>query len=218
MKKILIFLLVGFIIPQVTFAAWWNPIKWFKERPDDNSALELKIKELEAKLETKIDERDNQTVEETENRIDDIIEARTQSVVKEKVVTQTVKIDNPELLNKIDLLTKENVDLRLKIEAQASLTQQLNTCKAQLIDLKQSVETVSNIPSTQCQNAKVAYQNAVNAKADLNITYQKAQAEHRAKCGIGCVSEDIERDYKIKSPPLDTEIMKTQADLKVYCE
>lgn len=28
MKKILIFLLVGFIIPQVTFAAWWNPFTW----------------------------------------------------------------------------------------------------------------------------------------------------------------------------------------------
>lgn len=32
-NKVLIIIVLGFLIPQVTFASWWNPFSWFTQEP-----------------------------------------------------------------------------------------------------------------------------------------------------------------------------------------
>jgi len=53
-----------FIIPQIALAAWWNPLSWFNnwsffKKEKDTVALEIRIKELEQKLEEKDNESPN---------------------------------------------------------------------------------------------------------------------------------------------------------------
>jgi hypothetical protein len=56
MKKILSVAILALIIPQIAFAAWWNPLDWFNgwsflHRTDTNTqALENRVAELESKL------------------------------------------------------------------------------------------------------------------------------------------------------------------------
>ncbi|MDO8471059.1 MAG: hypothetical protein Q7S49_00410 [bacterium] len=55
MKRLAPVLLLAIIIPQVAFAAWWNPFSWFDSwsfiRTDtEKEALEERVKELEGKL------------------------------------------------------------------------------------------------------------------------------------------------------------------------
>ncbi len=57
MKRILLIILLTLIIPQVTLAAWWNPISWFggwsflhRNNDDKTQVLENRIQELEKKL------------------------------------------------------------------------------------------------------------------------------------------------------------------------
>lgn len=54
------FIVLAFIVPQITFAAWWNPISWFNSwsffnRTDPQTqVLENRVKELEARLEMSV--------------------------------------------------------------------------------------------------------------------------------------------------------------------
>lgn len=214
MKKIILFLLIAVsLAPSVMYAAWYNPRDWFKKTDTINPVLEQKITELEIKLNA---QKDLPIETEITQKV-----TEEQPVVKEKIVTQVIKVDNPELQSKIDLLIKENESLRT---THSSVTLELNACRADYIKLKQESSEKSNSDrpleglSTQCKDAKTAYQKAVQAVADLETWRQKEQAKYRATCGLACVSQDIERDYGIKIQPLNTQVTKTSADMKVYCE
>lgn len=56
MKKLIIFSLAVLVVPQLVFAAWWNPLTWFnswsfsKAPSDKTELLESRIKELERQL------------------------------------------------------------------------------------------------------------------------------------------------------------------------
>ncbi len=53
-KFIFVIILAIFIVPQVTFAAWWNPFTWgiFHKADTKTEVLEKRIQELESKLNT----------------------------------------------------------------------------------------------------------------------------------------------------------------------
>ena len=57
-KYLVLVLVVGVVIPNLVFAAWWNPLSWFNNwgflRSSDTKTemLENRVKELEKKLET----------------------------------------------------------------------------------------------------------------------------------------------------------------------
>lgn len=107
-------------IPQVAFGAWWKPSDWIKRRDVEQEKADLleRLVELEAKV----------------NK--DASKSDVSNSDKEKIIKQTIVVDNPELQKKIDALLQENVFLKNKIESQSSLVQQLNLCKADLSDLK----------------------------------------------------------------------------------
>ena len=55
MKKLIFIGLIAIMIPQVVFAAWWNPFSWkiFQKTDIKTQTLENRIQELEKKLENK---------------------------------------------------------------------------------------------------------------------------------------------------------------------
>ena len=57
MRKVLLIALTALIIPQIAFAAWWNPFSWkvFQKSETKTQILENRVKELEQKLEKKVD-------------------------------------------------------------------------------------------------------------------------------------------------------------------
>lgn len=68
MKKLALLLFLGlFVVPQITLAAWWNPLSWFGSRQflpataDKNQLLEDRIKELEDKLNEKESKKEEAT-------------------------------------------------------------------------------------------------------------------------------------------------------------
>ncbi|OHB14696.1 MAG: hypothetical protein A2431_00615 [Candidatus Zambryskibacteria bacterium RIFOXYC1_FULL_39_10] len=145
-------LLAAVMIPQVVFASWWNPFSWIKSKETYTAPktqdIETKISELESKLD-KVTENNNLNIKEN---IKKEIEVPT-------VITKTIQVDNPELQTKINALLKENIDLQTKVGSLSSsynnLVQQLNTCKANLADVK-SVSVDSDISNTITEQKKIS--------------------------------------------------------------
>ena len=124
MKRLMLMLLLVVLIPQVAFAAWWNPLSWVKKSSTEQEKAELleRLTELEQKV-------DSQKVETNTDK-------PPHSGVKEKVVTQTIVVNNPELQQRINTLIAENIALQNKIAAHSSLLEQINSCKADLVNLR----------------------------------------------------------------------------------
>lgn len=94
-KLFTLILLTIIIIPQVAFAVWWNPTHWFSRPPNEKPEQVL----LQVKTFT------------TEPQI---IEKVTEPIIKEKVITKI--INNPDLLKQIELLKKENTNLKSSLD------------------------------------------------------------------------------------------------------
>lgn len=96
MKKILILLVVGFIIPQVTFAAWWNPFTWsiFKDKEDKTLILENRIQELEKRLEKTASSSPAVTVATTTtpsvSKGSKIVPKAVDKVIKSSIITEPI--------------------------------------------------------------------------------------------------------------------------------
>lgn len=119
-------------MPSITFAAWWNPATWFKAKqpsPEiseiDNSDAVREAAELRKKvdlLEQKLSELQPEKPETKEAE-------ETKTVVRDRVVTQTIKVDNPELQVKINALVLENNQLKQQV---ATVQTDYNSCRVKL--------------------------------------------------------------------------------------
>lgn len=109
------FLIIAFAIPQVIYAVWWNPFTWFKPEAEEQSTIDLEVKAKESEEKLNIES----TVVNTENEM-----KKTPEV---EVITQTTKVDNPELQKKINALINENKLLQVKYD---SVLLELNQCKS----------------------------------------------------------------------------------------
>ena len=125
MKKNFVLLIASaFLIPNMVLAAWWNPVSWIRKTSSTTPELSVPI------------------VPDTEVLKNVAEKEIVKPKIFERVVTQTVKIDSPELLNKVNLLTAENNNLKSQI---ASYVSKLNSCQA---DLKERITQVSIVPAT----------------------------------------------------------------------
>ncbi|MDO8729103.1 MAG: hypothetical protein Q7K26_04425 [bacterium] len=142
MKRLMPLLLIVILLPQVAFAAWWNPFSWFRAEEGQNDVQETKDDSkqpcsaddpiglfTDCEAETTDDPNDPLGI------LNDDSQNKEEKVV-EKIVTKTITVDNPELQKKINSLITENITLQTKINSQSSLVQQLNSCRADLIELK----------------------------------------------------------------------------------
>lgn len=100
-----------FAVPLATYAFWWNPLSWNDQEIVHPAVPEPKISEPKKA-------------------------AAIVVTPKPEVVTKTVikEVDNPALISQIASLSKENLDLKSKIDSQASLVEQLNVCKNTIVN------------------------------------------------------------------------------------
>ncbi len=110
-KYFLIFLAILIIVPQVTFASWWNPVSWFSHwtfhnNNSETETLEKKVSELE----NKINQLQNipNTVIPTDDKVTTDVSSADESisVLKEKPKLQSVPVIKPEIK---DMSTSEKV-------------------------------------------------------------------------------------------------------------
>lgn len=93
-KYLLLFVFVSFIIPQVTFASWWNPFGWgvFQTRNNQTQVLENRIKQLENTLASTTTENGDKAI------IVDEQKPQPQSVVQPKKENPSPKAVNPSVV------------------------------------------------------------------------------------------------------------------------
>lgn len=115
MKKSLLFSLIfGFlIIPQITFAAWWNPTTWFNnwsffyKSENTTEVLEKRIQELESRLKnsssastteitstSSVETKTTPEIKKTTPIVDNSSSIKTQ-VPLEKIKTPVIKVEEP---------------------------------------------------------------------------------------------------------------------------
>ena len=78
-----------FLIPQVVFAAWWNPFSWkvFHKEENKTQVLENRVKELEKKLEVKASTTSTTSVIEKVEKKSPATDKKQNERVQEKIVT-----------------------------------------------------------------------------------------------------------------------------------
>mgnify|MGYP001596331530 FL=1 len=98
MKKLLPVFVLALIVPQIAFAAWWNPLSWF-----ESQSVSPEI----------------QTVEETVGGIESEITATDTSPQSSSPTQPTQDSDQyiSSLISQIVLLNKENTELRFKLDS-----------------------------------------------------------------------------------------------------
>jgi len=115
-------------VPVVTFASWWNPMTWF-EKPQDMQGSQIK-QESPAESPSKTEED-------------------TQPIIQEKIVTETITIDNPELQKRIDELIVENTTLKQQVSDESKTLSetatQYNDAVKKYNDLNSSVKIFGDL-------------------------------------------------------------------------
>ena len=99
MKKLLPILILALIIPQVAFAAWWNPLSWRKRPIEEPPHIQV---------------TDGETVKEQILEGVDKTNA-AQNKIKPVVEERVIRVADPTLQAKINTLITENVTFRARI-------------------------------------------------------------------------------------------------------
>lgn len=88
-KYFLTIILVTLIIPQLAFAAWWNPFSWkvFSREESKTQVLENRVKELEKKLEANVSTTTK--IEKTDSTVTKKQKIETKQEVKKEIKTFT---------------------------------------------------------------------------------------------------------------------------------
>ncbi len=161
MKKYIPVILTVFIIPQITFAVWWNPVDWFKTK--NKATPEIQTAILETKNSTST--ISNEAVKDVTSLNKNDFENRAE--VTEKVIIKNIPIDNPELLSQISVLKNENAMLR----------QQINELK----DSIKKIQEVNTQPamSAGCQSLKDSYAEIYQERTDAISAVEKELDEFK---------------------------------------
>jgi hypothetical protein len=98
MKKFLLILLTITLLPQVAFAAWWNPLSWkiIKKTDSKTQILENRVKELEQKLEAGSTTNSVKATKENTNSVKNnpVVTPQTASKLSDTSVTQAQKSED----------------------------------------------------------------------------------------------------------------------------
>lgn len=109
-NKLIPILIIVLLLPQIAFAAWWNPFSWFTRG------------NTPAVIEEKLDKKEGTDIQSNKEA-----QVKQGPDVRERIVEKTIIVDNPELQKKINELFQENLSLKTKI---ASLISELSAYKS----------------------------------------------------------------------------------------
>lgn len=204
-----IFALTIFIVPQITFAAWWNPVSWFKKNIDETS-----------KVETTIMETPTNTVTPTSATTQESVAPKVihDTKIIEKPVIQTITVQDPVLQKQINDLLADNAILKSKIE---ELTKMIES-RDNEIQLLKSVPVFSK--AEECKNAQAIVDafpgkyNEVTAREKIAVDDIIAKA---GSSGGAITSTDVnavKNKYKAEKSALAKEMSLAKTKAELYCE
>lgn len=127
----IIVVLMIFIFPSITMAAWWNHMAWFTPK------VKVVPVQMQQPLPQTVQSKEAQPINTSVPR-EIIIE---KPIIQEKIVTKTITVDNPELQKRIDVLIVENNGLR-KLVTDSSAN--LNTMSGQYNDVLAKYNSMNN--------------------------------------------------------------------------
>ncbi len=191
MKKVLILALTLTLIPQVTLAAWWDPSSWFGSNNNRANTIES-TPQIAPTVVTKETIREIPVEKIVNNpellrEIDDLKSQISQLKSKlnqknkpsERIISNTISVDNPELQKKIDGLTIERDNWKLSFENalkdEAALKQRISSMNDEIsakqkeinnldLLLKNTQEKVATFTQDQLNKAFLKYLNDQNTE------------------------------------------------------
>jgi predicted nuclease with TOPRIM domain len=138
MKKILIVtIFIGFLVPNITLAAWWNPFSWFGADADKDfteDIIETSINDIPVDISTSTEEEVEKPKDKNKNEIREIIKEIEVPVIK------TVEVINPETQKELERLRTENYNLKLEISILEEKINKLSSEIEELDDVKEWFE------------------------------------------------------------------------------
>lgn len=116
------FLIVIFLIPQITLASWWNPFSWkiFNKKTDTSPSISLVSENTELK-DTKPVNDSSEEIEKLKKQIEDLQNKQIDTPVKNiEAKKVTPPVDNSELIKK-QVQEQLEAELRKQKEAEEAL-------------------------------------------------------------------------------------------------
>ena len=171
MKKYLLSLfLIVFIVPSVALASWWNPLSWGNNKTVGPVCPSVAPEIIQAPAPEP--------------------EIVIKEVEKKVTVEKKIPYDNPDLLQKIEILEAKNAELNTQlVTSKEQITNTNTSCKNALQELEVYNETVVNKVGDKCtetinkisDSMKSSYQTQIDANAfnqyiqNQNTQYQLQQ-------------------------------------------
>lgn len=153
-----VFLLAIILIPQVTFASWWNPFSWSKNSKENINVIEptsvLSTDKSDSKIETK--PKETKVIEK----------------VVAKPVIQTITVQDPALQARINALILENSNLKAEIERLKKANESLNA---------EPKSTVLSQFNTKCLEAKKDILDSKEEIEKVDDKYNQIYEENMSK-------------------------------------
>lgn len=180
-------LITGIIYPQVTLAAWWNPLSWFQS----NTTEKIEIIE------------DFSDLENLDNVESKSLNSNAQNISSGRIVERIITVKDPELQKQINNLLQENLDLQKRILA---LTSELNSCKAPVNVVSKSDDNYSDyVFKYRVDENSITLLGATSrdlkirkAVFNLHSSYSETFKERFNKSDTKGTLEIAERTYKLE--------------------
>jgi hypothetical protein len=177
MNRIILIAFLAFAIPQITFAAWWNPISWFVQEDGVTTKYTLQAT-TSVDIPSVVDEPLTQPT------VESVTIPVVKEVIREVPVIKTVTVEkfvqDPTLLSQIE-----------------SLKAQINTLKAQLVDANSKQCTVSGSNNTSTNTGS----SGQTTNQSTSITYVQGEVYVKSPWVLDIKRHDADRvDWKYTNP------------------
>ncbi|MDP3784752.1 MAG: hypothetical protein Q8R12_01600 [bacterium] len=132
-RKILVFTFVGLlIVPQITFAAWWNPFDWLKSQNKTVEVLPASTQQTPKK----------QAQSESENPI------TTKEKIVEKIVERPVVADLSLIIRRLDAIEARLTVIEQRkptiLVTENTVNSDYDDLKSELNDVRGNLETITS--------------------------------------------------------------------------
>lgn len=170
-KHLLSLVLLSFLVPSVTFAAWWNPLSWFNNWGSKKEIVEEKLFQEQKTQEEKISELEKQVSELKKEQ------KNTMVPVVKKTEKETQSSDNSDFIQ-TQQKAKMEAEARTKLEQEALIVKQKEETEKQKKLEELRIEAEKQKTEKQAiqdeYNKKQQKLNEVNKKiVELNAKYLK---------------------------------------------
>lgn len=199
MKKIYLLILLG-LLPATSHAAWWN--FWFNQEAQTIQSLPTPTVEV-----VEVSSTPEATTEPSPT-----IRVIEKPVYKDRVVTNTVTVDNPVLIKQITDLTLQLKTLQMSNTILQDKYDQLQKKYTALLDKQNEKPSIITKAEEACASVRLEYKSLEDQKAELPDKRKQLHAEHPEAPAM----VDYNIDQELIS--INKQEVVTNKKISVYCK